>query len=68
MSKALNILCLWRKNEKGLTSFLRVTFSQYSKAFGLPATPVVLQVPGVNTPSYWVGSMKRFVVPTLLGT
>ena len=34
------------------TSFLRVTLSQYDKAFGVPVTPVTLLVPGVNTPSY----------------
>ena len=32
------------------TSILRVIFSQYGKAFGLPATSVALVVPGVNTP------------------
>ena len=31
------------------TSSLRVTLSQYGKAFGLPATPVVWLVPGFNT-------------------
>ena len=31
------------------TSFLRVTFSQFNKEFGLPGAPVAL-VSGVNTP------------------
>ena len=31
------------------TSFLRVTFSQFDKEFGLPAAPVAL-FSGVNTP------------------
>ena len=30
-------------------SIFRVTFSQYGKAFGLPATSVALVVPGANT-------------------
>ena len=34
------------------TSFLRVTLSQYGKAFGLPATPAAIPVPGVNTWPY----------------
>ena len=34
------------------TSFLRVTLSQYGNTFGLPATPVVLLVPRINTPPY----------------
>ena len=32
--------------------FLRVTLSQYSKAIGIPATPVALLLPGINTPPY----------------
>ena len=32
------------------TSSLRVTLSQYGKAFGLPATPVALVIPGVTPP------------------
>ena len=31
-------------------SFLRATYSQYRKAFGLPSTTDVLLVPGVNIP------------------
>ena len=31
-----------------LTSFLRIPLSQFSKAFGLTATPVALLVPGVK--------------------
>lgn len=38
------------KNEKGLTRFVRVTLSKYGKAFGLPATPVVLLVSCVSSP------------------
>lgn len=34
------------------TNFLRVTLSQYSKAFSLPATPVAFLVPDVNNPPY----------------
>ena len=30
-------------------SIFRVTFSQYGKAFALPATSVALVVPGANT-------------------
>ena len=33
-----------------LTSFFRVTQSQYGKAFGLPATPVALLVNCIFTP------------------
>ena len=33
-------------------SFLRATYSQYRKAFGLPSTTDVLLVPGVNIPPY----------------
>ena len=35
-----------------LTSLLRVTLSQHGKAFGLPATPVALLVPCLNTLSH----------------
>ena len=37
-------------NSCNSTSYLKVTLSQYDKAFGLPVTPVALLVPGVNTP------------------
>ena len=33
-------------------SFLRVTLSQYGKAFGLPASLIALLVSGVNNPLY----------------
>ena len=32
------------------TSFLRITLREYSKPSDLPATPVSLLVPGINTP------------------
>ena len=38
--------------ETNSTSFLRVTLSQYDKAFSLAATPVALLVPNVDTPPY----------------
>ena len=37
-------------NSCNSTSYLKVTLSQYDKAFGQPVTPVALLVPGVNTP------------------
>ena len=39
-------------NSCNSTSYLKVTFSQYDKAFGLPVTPVALLVPGVKPHLY----------------
>ena len=56
------------------TSILRVIFSQYGKAFGLPATSVALVVPGVNTPddNHWFKSLfytktlVKWIIPYLI--
>ena len=54
-------------------NFLRVTLSRYGKVFGLSATPVVLLVPGVNTPLYnhrfksliYTKTSVKWIIPNL---
>ena len=46
------------------TSLLRVTLSQHGKAFGLPATPVALLVPCLNTLSLiYTKKLVKCIIP-----